>query len=87
MLISRVLHDRSVRAFAYGEQRFQRRVKDLACEVLEVRPSKSRPDHGLIKVRTTALNQNGDAVQVLVANLMVPRRSSNIPRESSVKAG
>jgi acyl dehydratase len=52
-----------------------------------VRPSKSRPQQGLIKVRTTALNQNGEAVQVLVANLMVPRRSGNMPRESSVKAG
>jgi acyl dehydratase len=59
----------------------------LESEVLEVRPSKSRPQQGLIKVRTTALSQNGEAVQVLVANLMVPRRSSNMPRESSVKAG
>ena len=43
-------------------------------EVLEVRPSQSRPDQGLIKVRTTTLNQNGEPVQVLVANLVVPRR-------------
>jgi acyl dehydratase len=53
----------------------------LESEVLEVRPSKSRPQQGLIKVRTTALNQNGEAVQVLVANLMVPRRSSNMAKE------
>ena len=33
-------------------------------EVLEVRPSKSRPGQGMIKVRTTTLNQNGDAVQI-----------------------
>ena len=33
----------------------------LESEVLEVRPSKSRPEQGLIKVRTTTLNQNGDA--------------------------
>jgi acyl dehydratase len=31
----------------------------LESEVLDVRPSKSRPDQGLIKVRTTTLNQNG----------------------------
>ncbi len=43
-------------------------------EVLEVRPSKSHPNQGLLKVRTTTLNQNGEAVQVFVANLMVPRR-------------
>jgi hypothetical protein len=35
----------------------------------------------------TVLNQNGEAVQVLVANLMVPRRSDNMPRESSAQAG
>ena len=43
-------------------------------EVLEVRPSKSHPNQGLLKVRTTTLNQNGETVQVFVANLIVPRR-------------
>jgi acyl dehydratase len=43
-------------------------------EVLEIRPSRSRPDQGLVKVRTTTLNQNGEPVQVLVANMVVPRR-------------
>jgi acyl dehydratase len=33
-------------------------------EVLEVRPSKSRPEQGMIKVWPTTLNQNGEAVQV-----------------------
>ena len=45
-------------------------------EVLAVRPSQSHPDQGLLKVRTTTLNQHGDAVQILIANLMVPRRVS-----------
>lgn len=43
-------------------------------EVLEVRPSKSRPDQGLVKLRTTTLNQDGEAVQISVANVLVPRR-------------
>ena len=43
-------------------------------EVLEVRASKSRPEQGLIKVKTTTLNQNGEAVQVFIGNLIVPRR-------------
>jgi acyl dehydratase len=47
----------------------------IESEILEVRPSQSRPDRGTIKVRTTTLNQNGDAVQVLIANLIVTRRS------------
>jgi acyl dehydratase len=45
----------------------------LESEVLEVRPSKSRPDLGSIKVRTTTLNQNGEAVQIFIANLRVFR--------------
>ena len=44
-------------------------------EVLEVRPSKSRPGIGLVKIRTTTLNQNGEAVQVNVGNLVVPKRN------------
>jgi acyl dehydratase len=44
-------------------------------EVLEVRMSKSRPDQGILKVRTTTFNQHGDAVQVTVGNLIVPRKT------------
>lgn len=43
-------------------------------EVLEVRTSKSRPQQGLLKLRTTTLNQNGEAVQVSVGNLVVKCR-------------
>jgi acyl dehydratase len=43
-------------------------------QVLEVRASKSRPDQGLNKVRTTTLNQHNEPVQVIVSNLVVPRR-------------
>jgi acyl dehydratase len=48
-------------------------------EVLEVRPSKSRPEQGLIKVRTNTLNQNGEVVQTSVGNLVVRRRSASSP--------
>jgi acyl dehydratase len=44
-------------------------------EVLEVRPSRSRPEQGLAKIRTTTLNQNGEPVQVMTSNLIVPRRA------------
>jgi acyl dehydratase len=43
-------------------------------EILEIRPSKSRPDIGLIKIRNTTLNQEGEPVQIFVANLLIPRR-------------
>jgi acyl dehydratase len=45
------------------------------CEVIEVRPSKSRPEQGLIKLRTTTLNQHDNPVMVFVVNLVVPRRN------------
>ena len=43
-------------------------------EVLDVRPSKSRPDRGMIRVRNTTFNQNDEPVQVFTGNLLVPRR-------------
>jgi acyl dehydratase len=42
--------------------------------VLEVRPSKSRPEVGIVKIRTTTYNQKNEAVQINVGSLMVPRR-------------
>jgi acyl dehydratase len=46
----------------------------LETEVMEVRPSRSRPQQGLVKARTTTFNQHDEPVQVIVANLIVPRR-------------
>ena len=46
----------------------------IESEVLEVRPSKSRPDQGLVKTRTTTLNQDNLPVQVFVSTLVVARR-------------
>ena len=46
----------------------------LHIEVLEVRPSQSRPDRGMAKLRVTTLNARDEAVQVVVANLVVPRK-------------
>jgi len=43
-------------------------------EVLDVRSSKSRPDRGLIRVRTTTFNQHDEEVQIYTGNLLVPRR-------------
>jgi acyl dehydratase len=49
-------------------------VLHLEIEVLEVRPSKSRHDQGVLKVKTTTLNQRDEPVQVSVGNLIVRRR-------------
>ena len=50
-------------------------------EVLEVRPSKSRPDRGMIRVRNTTYNQNDEAVQIFTGNLLVPRRPGEAATE------
>jgi acyl dehydratase len=46
----------------------------LHIEVLDARASKSKPNQGVITLRTTTLNQRGEAVQILVGSLIVPRR-------------
>ena len=45
-------------------------------EVLEVTPSRSRPDRGMVKVRSLTRNQRNEVVQQLLAKLIVPRRSA-----------
>lgn len=47
-------------------------------EVLEVRPSNSRPGQGIVKVRVSTLNQADQVVQMYVGNLVVRRRSSAV---------
>ncbi len=63
----------------FDELRWPRPVRPgdelhLESEVLEVRASKSRPDQGVIKVKTTTMNQNGEPVQISIGNLIVSRR-------------
>jgi acyl dehydratase len=43
-------------------------------EILELRPSRSRPGRGVVTVRSETRDQLGEVVQVLVARLVVPRR-------------
>lgn len=43
-------------------------------EILEARPSGSRPDRGIVKLRTLTYNQKREVMQELVANVLVPRR-------------
>jgi acyl dehydratase len=46
-------------------------------EILDVRPSKSKPDRGMIRVRTTTFNQNNEPVMMFTGNLLVPRRPAS----------
>lgn len=49
-------------------------VLRIESEILEVRVSAKRPDRGIARVRTTTLNQDGEIVQQMTANLLVPCR-------------
>lgn len=46
----------------------------VEAEVVEIIPSRSRPDRGMVLMRNRTLNQNGEEVQVFTAKLVVPRR-------------
>ena len=46
----------------------------LESEILEITPSRSRPDRGMVTMRTTTLNQNREAVQISTMKLVAPKR-------------
>lgn len=47
----------------------------VTSEILAVTPSRSRPDRGIITVRSLTQNQRGEIVQTLTAKLVVARRA------------
>jgi len=49
-------------------------VLQVTTEVMEIKPSRSRPDRGMVTVRSETRNQKGEIVQVMVSKLVVPRR-------------
>jgi acyl dehydratase len=49
-------------------------VLRVESEILEVRPSQSNPERGVVRVRNTTLNQDGEPVMIQTATLIVPRR-------------
>jgi acyl dehydratase len=51
-------------------------VLHVESEILDLRPSRSRPDRGIARVRNTALNQEGQEVMVYIVSMIVPRRPS-----------
>lgn len=73
----------------FDELRWPRPVRPgdelhVEVEVLAVRPSQSRPGQGMVKLRTTTVNQHGEAVQIAVGNLVVPCRPPETQAGSSV---
>ncbi|HEX2659043.1 MAG TPA: MaoC family dehydratase [Polyangia bacterium] len=63
-----------------GELRWPRPVRPgdvlhLEAEVIETRRSRTRPELGIVTVRLTMVNQDGQAVQISTPALMVPTRA------------
>ena len=50
-------------------------ILQVESEVVEIAPSRSRPDRGMVTMRSETKNQRGEVVQVLVAKLVVPKRA------------
>jgi acyl dehydratase len=50
-------------------------VLRVETEILDVRRSRSRPEHGIIRLRNVTTNQRGEVVQTMLASAMVPRRA------------
>ena len=53
-----------------------------AAEVLEVRPSSSKPDRGTCRVKYTVLNQNDEAVTTMTAVQILARRPEAAARDA-----
>jgi acyl dehydratase len=45
-------------------------------EVVAIVPSRSRPDRGMVTVRSETLNQRNEVLQILIAKLVVPRAAA-----------
>jgi acyl dehydratase len=49
-------------------------ILHVESEVVAITPSRSKPDRGMVALRSSTLNQHGVVVQEMTATLMVPRR-------------
>ncbi len=53
----------------------------VTSEVVEITPSRSRPNRGMVTMRSETRNQHGEVVQKLTVKLVVPRRESSAETE------
>ncbi|MCW7543422.1 MaoC family dehydratase [Aurantimonas litoralis] len=58
-------------------------VLHLFSEIVECRPSRSRPTRGTVTIRSETRNQNGEAVQIMTTRIVVPRRPSAAEGQAS----
>jgi len=51
-------------------------VLTVVSEITDIRASRSRPERGIVTIRSETRNQNGEPVQILTAKLVVWRRGA-----------
>jgi acyl dehydratase len=49
-------------------------VLHVVSEVVEIQPSRSKPDRGMVAVRSETRNQHGEVLQLSIVRIVVPRR-------------
>jgi acyl dehydratase len=49
----------------------------LRTEIVEMRPSRSKPDRGIVRLYIVTTNQNGEVVQTFLTSVLVRRRPAN----------
>jgi len=49
-------------------------VLHVEVEIVEITPSHSRPDRGIVTIRAETFNQNNEAVQIMTSKLLVFRQ-------------
>ncbi|MDP4074008.1 MaoC family dehydratase [Acidovorax sp. A1169] len=54
-------------------------VLHVVSEVMEATPSKSRPDRGMVTIRSETRNQNDEVLQVSTVRIVVPRKPGAAP--------
>jgi acyl dehydratase len=50
-------------------------VLRVETEIVDLRLSRSKPSHGIVRLRNVTTNQRGEVVQTMLASAMVPRKS------------
>jgi acyl dehydratase/ribonuclease HI len=48
------------------------------CEILEITPSRSKPNQAIVKVRVVTINQHSEAVQIMTTKILVFKRTNTL---------
>jgi acyl dehydratase len=50
-------------------------ILQVEAEIIEILPSRSKPNQGIVRVRNTTRNQNGETVAILTSKILAFRRA------------